>query len=83
MGTRILDVVGMKRYEKVLNLSRQTGNRWQAAGITAREAIQLYEMWKKMEKIRTKPKLWVSHEKDLEQARRRILRVLGMAGRLK
>lgn len=73
----------MKRYEKVLNLDRQAGNRWNAAGITAREAIQLYEMWKKLDKIASKKNLWVRHERMLRETQDNIREILDNAGRLK
>jgi ABC-type branched-subunit amino acid transport system ATPase component len=70
------------RYEGILNLKRQTGNRWNAAGITAREAVQLYEMFKKLDKLKKKKHLWVRHRMDLDDAITKIIKVLDDAGRL-
>lgn len=72
----------MRGYEGKLNLKRQTNNRWNAAGITAREAIQLYEMFKKLDKLKRKNNLWVRHKTDLDDAITKIIKVLDDAGRL-
>jgi hypothetical protein len=73
----------MKRYENVLDLKRQSGNRWNAAGITGREAIRLYEMARGIEKILDKKSLWVRHRRSLQLARDTIMQTLSDAGRLK
>ena len=73
----------MKRYEKILNLERRNKNRWDAAGITGREAIQLYEMWKKMDKIMNKKNLYDRYANKLAEAQDNIRDLLEMSGRLK
>lgn len=73
----------MKRYENILNLERRNKNRWDAAGITGREAIQLYEMWKKMDKIMNKKNLYDRYANKLAEAQENIRDLLEMSGRLK
>ena len=71
----------MKRSD--LDLRRQSGNRWIASGITAREAIQLYEIWNKLDKLANKKSLWVRLANQLAVARDEIRDVIELSGRLK
>lgn len=74
----------MNRYDKILNLDKISGNQYTgAAGITGREAIQLYEIWKKLNKLAYKNNLYIRHRADLEMSMDAIRKVLKESGRLK
>ena len=71
------------RFSDVLDLRPQRGNRWQSAGITAREAQRLYKMLLYLDELSQKDGLWVRHKTDLVSSAGTILKVLNDAGRLK
>ena len=66
-----------------LDLKPQKGNQHNSQGITAREAKQIYEMARKLQKIQDKPNLFIGYSSMIQDLKDKMKELLIRSSRLK